>query len=1127
MGHDDDKITGVVNPVTCQATSCSTDKTAPAGLTVPAFNFFTTTKLVPHGNENIVNQATYKTKSSSSNKIVPAGYCVPPTMASSTACNELSNRSQQSLTSTTKTLFPVSAKKDSQSSTSATPGGSHMDKNVRTPYPDSAKFDSMPAVPQCKDESYEELRFADHSQRNPSMSTAIPSKNCEFGAPAAVTPITVGPFGTTSPLSNIFGSTTDSFGKTSATVTPYQETNCQDGTKSVKLLAISAMPQFIDCSHEELRFADHTQRNPSTTVIIPPTNCEFGARAFAPVTGQPFRTTAPTSNIFVPTTGSFDWFLPTIFQETNCPNGTISLKAHQSISAMPQFKDCSHEELRFAYHSQRNQSRTAIIPSTNCDFGARAVAPIAGEFFGTNAAPANISGSTSFCRLDATVTACSTSKAVPSGEFGPAFTNSGFSIGKNLTADGRSGSKNVLRTRRTQAISHSNSSRSSGLIGAPSPSSLFGSHPATATTPIGHSDGSSTPHSSSGCQPMGLLANDPVPRQVLAPGLFARMKKLEKEHQFQPSGTKVTLVDTLEQLEWLKSIFPFFRSNEFITAETVVALDFTGTPANISDIQVTTKEKTFVFDCVALEAIDVCNFLRPILADTKVVKLIHDLHKAAAALKCVGKIDKLQGMFDTQLVMETETGSLHSSVHQVLQKFKVTTNCTGSSPWLAVGQRNEGGWIMNGAGKLVTSSDFIAKRKHALLLLEAFYNILNQFDEGKMMSIQNASDTRACYAAQTGGEKHVCFDSTKSYVLSSFELLNEMQPNCILQPSAPVVINDVSPLIALLPNDLAPWITKKADNLFEIVLDKGRPPIAWIGKKRMTIGGNDTTRLVSASDIAHIVDQLGPFGSDNRAGLERQLHRIAAIRNRNDDITGLTMRVGRHVSGNAYIISDLLYAHPNSSILFLGEPGSGKTTVVREVTRLLADLYNVCIVDTSNEIAGDGDIPHPCVGHARRMMVPTLDKQSAVMVECVQNHTPEVIVIDEIGRITEVEAARTCKNRGVRLIASAHGDLRQLVKNPKLRGLVGGTQSVTISDALARSEATKNGNSIQKTKSERAGPPTFEIVVELKRGTNHEWNIIFDSGKAVDRILEGKEYPIQRRTRNPTTGAMNVVSDTA
>lgn len=205
-----------------------------------------------------------------------------------------------------------------------------------------------------------------------------------------------------------------------------------------------------------------------------------------------------------------------------------------------------------------------------------------------------------------------------------------------------------------------------------------------------------------------------------------------------------------------------------------------------------------------------------------------------------------------------------------------------------------------------------------------------------------------------------------------------------------------------------------------------------------------------------------------------------------------------------------------------------KTTVVREVTRLLAERSNVCIVDTSNEIAGDGDIPHPCVGFARRMMVPSLDRQSAVMIECVQNHTPEVMVIDEIGRPTEVEAARTCKNRGVRLIASAHGDLRKLIKNSKLRGLIGGVETVTLGDMQAKAEAKKRpGGTIQKTKAERAGPPTFDILVELRRGEHHEWRIVLDSGDAVDRILRGEEYKAQRRTRNPETGAIHLALEMA
>lgn len=198
-----------------------------------------------------------------------------------------------------------------------------------------------------------------------------------------------------------------------------------------------------------------------------------------------------------------------------------------------------------------------------------------------------------------------------------------------------------------------------------------------------------------------------------------------------------------------------------------------------------------------------------------------------------------------------------------------------------------------------------------------------------------------------------------------------------------------------------------------------------------------------------------------------------------------------------------------------------QTAVVREVTRVLAERLNVCIVDTSNEIAGDGDIPHPCVGYARRMMVPSLDKQSAVMIECVQNHTPEVMVIDEIGRPTEVEAARTCKNRGVRLIASAHGDLRKLVRNPQIKGLIGGVEQVTLGDAQAKEEETRTGR-LQKLKPQRAGPPTFDIIVELRRGEYNEWRIVLDSGSAIDAILEGSTYPAQRRIRNPETGTFQV-----
>lgn len=201
---------------------------------------------------------------------------------------------------------------------------------------------------------------------------------------------------------------------------------------------------------------------------------------------------------------------------------------------------------------------------------------------------------------------------------------------------------------------------------------------------------------------------------------------------------------------------------------------------------------------------------------------------------------------------------------------------------------------------------------------------------------------------------------------------------------------------------------------------------------------------------------------------------------------------------------------------------AGKTTIVREVTRILAEQLNVCIVDTSNEIAGDGDIPHPCVGHARRLMVPKLDMQSAVMIEAVQNHTPSIMVIDEIGRRTEVEAAQTCKNRGVRLIASAHGDLRKLVKNQQIRGVIGGIESVTLGDVEAKIEGKKHGEAMSKVKTQRAGAPIFEIVIELERGSYDSWRVVMDSGKAVDSILDRQHYETQRRTRDPETGAIHL-----
>jgi stage III sporulation protein SpoIIIAA len=262
---------------------------------------------------------------------------------------------------------------------------------------------------------------------------------------------------------------------------------------------------------------------------------------------------------------------------------------------------------------------------------------------------------------------------------------------------------------------------------------------------------------------------------------------------------------------------------------------------------------------------------------------------------------------------------------------------------------------------------------------------------------------------------------------------------------------------------------------------------------------------VGEDDVEYVATRIGRFGDDNRAGIERTLHRISAIRNREDKIVGLTCRVGRAVYGAIDIIRDIVDS--GNSTLLLGRPGVGKTTMLREVARVLAENKRVVIVDTSNEIGGDGDIPHPAIGKARRMQVKTPTMQHAVMIEAVENHMPEVIVIDEIGTELEAAAARTIAERGVQLVATAHGNtLDNLMMNPTLADLIGGIQSVTLSDEEARRRRTR------KSILERKAPPTFDVVVEIQ-----DWERVavrHDVAEAVDAILEGRFLPPEIRYRD-------------
>ena len=317
--------------------------------------------------------------------------------------------------------------------------------------------------------------------------------------------------------------------------------------------------------------------------------------------------------------------------------------------------------------------------------------------------------------------------------------------------------------------------------------------------------------------------------------------------------------------------------------------------------------------------------------------------------------------------------------------------------------------------------------------------------------------------------------------------------------------DDLDALLESLPPEVVERVRAlgaRAD-LLEIVLDLGRRPEA-----RFTHGEEVLLeREVTEADIGFVVDHIGAFGDDNRAGIERTLHRISAIRNRAGKVVGLTCRIGRAVFGTIDIIRDI--AESGQSILILGRPGVGKTTMLREVARVLADDLGkrVVVVDTSNEIAGDGDIPHPGIGDARRMQVRTPTEQHAVMIEAVENHMPEVIVIDEIGTELEAGAARTIAERGVQLVGTAHGNtLDNLMLNPTLSDLIGGIQTVTLGDEEARRRGT------QKSVLERKAPPTFDVVVEI---VERDRVIVHRSvAETVDAILRGHMVPPESRWRD-------------
>jgi stage III sporulation protein SpoIIIAA len=503
------------------------------------------------------------------------------------------------------------------------------------------------------------------------------------------------------------------------------------------------------------------------------------------------------------------------------------------------------------------------------------------------------------------------------------------------------------------------------------------------------------------------------------------------------------IVDSASALE-------FARSQIVAVQVKFLAFDLVGEVGEVGELKgslhIKNADRNFAFHLAKLAV--VCRpqlqaVLNEVLSgdSSAVSRVAHDVHRVSAILWEHLQI-KPTSVVDTQLLCETLQGKPFARLEDVLELLHKSNDTL--SP--------------------INKSSGISE------LLHSISGLLDLLSKDQVKILFAASQARVESAAVSKGKRAMICNRQKGYALASLELVQCEQPSV---PGVDVtpglkVSQELEVLFELLPSHYLKRLGPEVPlfKLRDIVLDVGAPPRAFFGSEikflcedvsidkeeppaslntKSIFSGMFTALTISKSKQPHthvkpeelkkICDKLQHrFGPSNRAGLDGCLHRISAMRNLSGDIYGLTFRIGRSVTGNADMMKDILLGSAKS-VLVLGVPGTGKTTIVRECCRLLASSgHNVCVVDTTNEICGDGDVPHPSVGISRRMMVPSLAQQGNVMIECLQNHTPDVIVIDEIGRAAEVEASKTVKQRGVRLVGSAHGDLRTLVKNAQLRG---------------------------------------------------------------------------------------------